>query len=399
MMRTLEPVSAQAKIRVVVVDDSATVRGFFMRWFDECDDLECVGAAANGLEAISMIPAARPDIVILDIEMPHMNGLEALPLIRIGAPNAAIIIASRLTRKNAELTLRCLQGGACEVLPKPQAGGEGDPLEEFRREMLQKVRALARAGSRSVLAPQPVPPPQLAVVQPSVAQRPAAKPRAPHPSARPTPPAATPSRIVPIPMTPIPMTMTRPRVIVIGASTGGPNACAELVAAIKPVIAQVPVVIAQHMPPVFTRVFSEHLAAATGVPCREATNGEPLLRGQVYVGPGGHHVTIAGSQAAPALAIDERPPVHFSRPSVDLLFISARDMFGAQAVGVVLTGMGSDGLDGARAMAAGGARIYAQDEASSVVWGMPGAVARAGLTQDVLPPSAIGAALQKAFGR
>lgn len=365
-----------ARVRVVVVDDSSTVRSFIARWLSESDDIELVGAAANGLEAISLVPAVKPDVVILDIEMPQMNGLEALPLIRIAAPQAAVIISSRLTRKNAELTLRCLQGGATEVVPKPGVDERSASLELFRTELMHKVRMLGRVGAgeprpevkRAPPAPRPAP----------VVERPTARLRV---------------------VAPEPAAAIAPRAILVGASTGGPNACAELIGAVKPLVARCPVVIAQHMPPVFTRVFAEHLSSATGVRCREAVHNEPLRAGHVYVGPGGHHITVAGSLHEPVLAIDARPPVRFSRPSVDLLFLSARDLFGAHAIGVVLTGMGSDGLEGARAMAAAGARIYAQDEASSVVWGMPGAVSRAGVAHAVMAPAEIAKTLLAAIGR
>lgn len=392
MRQLTEAKADRSRIRVVIVDDSSTVRGFLARWLSECDDLELVGSAANGLEAVSLVPVVKPDVIILDIEMPHMNGLEALPLIRIGAPNAAVIMSSRLTRKNAELTLRCLQGGATEVLPKPSSDSKMTSLEEFHRDMLHKVRSL---GRREHGAP---PPP--ALPRRPIAMTPAMRKVEPPVARQPSFIAAPPRPLTPIQSRPTPNVAShQPRAIMVGASTGGPNACAELIGALRPLIKRLPVVIAQHMPPVFTRVFAEHLASATDTSCREARHGEPLLAGHVYVGPGGHHVTISGSSSEPIISVDSRPPVRFSRPSVDLLFLSARDVFGAQAVGVVLTGMGSDGLEGARAMADAGARIYVQDEASSVVWGMPGAIARAGFAQDALPPARIGAALLSAVAR
>lgn len=384
---------APARIRVVVVDDSATVRGFLARWLSECDDIELVGSAANGLEAVSLAPVVKPDVIILDIEMPHMNGLEALPLIRIGAPDAAVVISSRLTRKNAELTLRCLQGGATEVLPKPSSDSKVASLEDFHRDMLHKVRSLGRRESAMSIASNPA---RSAIpISAPAARRVEPTPSLPQPPARKLAPriAAIGTQVQEQPRPAPQAAAVAPRAILVGASTGGPNACAELIGALRPLSSRLPIVIAQHMPPVFTRVFAEHLASATGAHCHEARDGEPLLAGRVYIGPGGHHVTVAGSASEPIIAVDSRPPVRFSRPSVDLLFLSARDVFGAQAVGVVLTGMGSDGLEGARAMAEAGARIYAQDEASSIVWGMPGAVARAGLACETLSPARIAAAL------
>ncbi len=363
-----------ARVRVVIVDDSSTVRGFLSRWFAESDDIEVVGAAANGLEAVSLIPTVKPDVVVLDIEMPHMNGLEALPLIKVGAPGAAIIVSSRLTRRNAELALRCLEAGASEIIPKPSTDENSAPLNEFRRDLTEKVRALGRNRGPRLLRPLPVRGPV----------------EAPVPRETPRAPLAPAKRAKPSPR---PMMDAPPRAIVVGASTGGPTACAEFIAALKPLIATTPVVIAQHMPAVFTRVFAEHLQSSTGAICHEAKHGDALKPGRVFIAPGGFHLTIVGAAAQAHLAVDDRPPVRFSRPSVDLLFESARDVFGGQAAAVILTGMGADGLEGARALAAAGARIYAQNEESSVVWGMPGAVARAGLAHDLAPPAEIAAAL------
>jgi two-component system chemotaxis response regulator CheB len=344
-----------APIRVVVVDDSAVARGFIARWIKSSDDVELVGVAVNGFEALSLIPSVDPDIVLLDIEMPQMNGLEALPLIRLAAPRVGVIILTRLMRRTGEIGAHCRDAGAMDVLAKPRADGGAALLHDFRTELLDRIRAVARRGEAAAL---------------------------PLNDGWPAPDVG-----------PRPLSALTPRAIVVGASTGGPNACADLLAAMKPLLRRVPVVIAQHMPPLFTRVFAESLARAADAPCREAVHGEALRPGQIVIGPGGHHVTLAGTADRPTLAVDERAPVRFSRPSVDLLFESACALFGGQVAAVVLSGMGSDGLAGARALAAAGAPVYVQDRASSVVWGMPGAIARAGLAQGAMPPAAIGAAL------
>ncbi|WP_342360437.1 chemotaxis-specific protein-glutamate methyltransferase CheB [Terrarubrum flagellatum] len=401
MTQLLPAASEMAPVRVVIVDDSSVARGFLARWISECDDLQLVGTAANGLEAITMIPAAKPDVVILDIEMPQMNGLEALPLIRIAAPEAAIIMSSRLTRKNAELALLCLQNGATEIIPKPSADERATPLPTYQQELLDKLRTVGRRGkieAQPLLTREPLSPFEI------ISRPLAAIPSPPRPKRAPA--REVHAAVVERPAPQAPPLQSSPahgshaaRAILVGASTGGPNACAEFITALKPLIARIPVIIAQHMPPVFTRVFGEHLAAASGVTCREARDGEALVRGHVYIAPGGHHIRISGAASAPTITLDHGPPVRFSRPSVDLLFHSAREVFGADVTAVVLTGMGSDGLEGARDLAAAGARIYVQDERSSVVWGMPGAIARAGLANEIATPSEIAAALVTQGGK
>ncbi|MET0605924.1 MAG: chemotaxis-specific protein-glutamate methyltransferase CheB [Beijerinckiaceae bacterium] len=344
------------RVRVVIVDDSVAVRGFIARWLNEFEDIEIVGSAADGREAVSLIAVVKPDVVILDIEMPQLNGIEALPLIRLGAPNSAVIVSSNLTRSNAELAMRCLESGAAEILPKPTAENNVVPLEDFKRELVDKVRAL---GGRQV--PR--------------------RPRRDRASAYPVVSAAS-----------LPASGS-PRVVLVGASTGGPTACIEFLTGLRPLVSTAPVVIAQHMPPIFTRVFADHLAVATDIPCCEATHGEALRAGRVYVAPGGRHLTLAGSPDRAKLVVDDRPPVRFSRPSIDLLFESGRDVFGADAAAVVLTGMGADGLEGARALVSAGARVYAQSEETSVVWGMPRAIARAGLASEIGAPAELAASL------
>ncbi len=374
-------------IRVMVVDDSVVVRGLIGRWIDEDPSLAVVASHRNGKLAVDDIARVMPDVVVLDIEMPEMDGLTALPLLLAKKPDLIVVMASSLTRRNAEVSLKALSLGATDYVPKPDSNSGISTSPEFKRELVEKVKALGlRARSRGgrPIAPRPTP------VTPAPAPQTASTASAPS-----TQPAATATR--PFQPPPAGKTITTrpygsavPRILAIGSSTGGPQALTKLFQAIGPSIGRVPVVVTQHMPATFTAILAEHIAKASGRPAAEGRHGERLEPGRVYVAPGGKHMVITKSGADPVIELNDLPPVNFCKPAVDPLFDSVSAVYGAAVLAVVLTGMGSDGANGARMIAGAGGSIIAQDEETSVVWGMPGAVAHAGVASEILALDAIG---------
>jgi two-component system chemotaxis response regulator CheB len=338
----------------MVVDDSAVVRGLVSRWLAEAPDIEVVSLQRNGRAAVEAIDETNPDIVILDIEMPEMDGMTALPLILRKKPGIPVVVASTLTRRNAEISLKALSLGARDYLPKPEGQHGLVSADDFRQQLLAKIRALGM--------PRPGLPRKTQAAQVSV----------------PTP--ARPD----VAITLRPASSVRPRVLVIGSSTGGPPALTRLMEELGGKLGGIPVLITQHMPPTFTGILAEHIAKASGRPAAEGRDGEPIVAGRIYVAPGGHHMLVQGG-AEPRIRLDDGPPVNFCRPAVDPLFSSAAAVYGPATLALVLTGMGQDGANGARSIATAGGTVLAQDEATSVVWGMPGATARAGVCSAVLP--------------
>lgn len=335
------------KTRVMVVDDSAVVRGLVARQLESDQDIEVVCTAANGELAIRELGRRTLDVVILDVEMPVMDGLTALARINVEHPTVRVIMASALTRKNAEISLKALALGAADYIAKPESGLAG--AEEFRRDLTSKIKAL---GVRTMRAERGAP----------------ARTLSPSP-----PPAGK----------------TRPLVLAIGASTGGPKALATLFEALKGGVEQ-PILLAQHMPATFTTLLAEQLQRVGQRPCLEARDGEPVLPGRCYVAPGGWHMTVELSGARPAIRLNQDPPEHFCRPAVDPMLRSAADVYGAGVFAAILTGMGADGANGCSAVVKAGGRFIVQDEATSVVWGMPGAAAATGLAESILPIEQIG---------
>jgi len=331
--------------RVLVVDDSAVVRGLVARWIDADPRLTLAATCPDGEQAVRRAAELQPDLVVLDVEMPRMDGLTALPLILKAAPRARVVMASTLTRQGAEVTVKALSLGAADYAAKPEAGHLGG-AEAYRAELLQKL---------VTLCPRLTPPPRVTVPMP----RPAAR-------------AST----------------ARPSIIAIGASTGGPQALREVVSAL-PADTRVPVLITQHMPPMFTAILAEHLSKL-GLPAAEAVDGEAIKPGRIYLAPGGFHMTVRTGKDGLQAALNEDPPVNYCRPAVDPLFMSLAATGARDVLAVVLTGMGSDGREGVRRLRTTGAQVIVQDQASSVVWGMPGAVAEAGLADMILPLSDIG---------
>lgn len=387
-------------VTVMIVDDAVVVRGLMSRWLSEHPDFDVVATARNGRTALDELDRFSPDIIILDLDMPEMDGLEALPLILKKCPATAVLISSTLTRRNAEISLRCLSLGALDYLPKPETNREVSTSLPFRQELVLKLEALAQSKGH-ILRQRTALDEMRALRRPADVDPRALQARTAPTAARTLQPT---SACAPLPVQPplFPRHLARmvsTRCLLIGASTGGPRAVADVLGSIGPMLAQVPVIVVQHMPPIFTSVFAEHLRTHTGRPSREPFDGERLLPGTIYVAPGGRHFGLGLSDGHAVARLDDGPPVNFCRPSVDVAFMDAAEIFGASALAVILTGMGHDGLGGARALMDRGAFIIAQDEATSTVWGMPGCVARAGLAQAILPLPEIGSAIGRLIER
>lgn len=368
-------------LRVMVVDDSAVIRGLISRWIEAEADLTVVASIRTGLDAVNQVVRVDPDVVVLDIEMPDMDGISALPLLLEKKRNLVIIMASTLTRRNAEISFKALSLGASDYIPKPESTREISAADVFKRDLIEKIRHLGARLRRPAVV---VSPPLSPVAQPV---------RAPLPrtSTGTMPPVAQPKLMV------RPFTAVVPRVLVIGSSTGGPQALMNLVAGIGPVIDQHPVLITQHMPPTFTTILAEHLARASGRPAHEAVDGEVVKAGQIYLAPGGRHMRVVRSGTSTVIALDDGPQINFCKPAVDPLFASAAEVWQAGILAVVLTGMGADGAKGAKTIVDAGGNVIAQDEATSVVWGMPGAVAHAGVCAAILPLDQIAPKVVRVF--
>jgi two-component system chemotaxis response regulator CheB len=367
----------QEPLRVMVVDDSVVIRGLISRWIASEPDMVVAASLRTGLDAVNQIERVNPDVAVLDIEMPELDGISALPQLLAKKRNLIIIMASTLTRRNAEISFKALSLGASDYIPKPESTREPAAAEIFRHDLIQKIRTLGAKVRRTVpvslsppLAPdrprEPLPRPPLApVAQPQLMRR--------------------------------AFGTQAPRVLLIGSSTGGPQALMTLVADLGPVIDRVPVLITQHMPPTFTTILAEHLARSSHRPAFEAVDGEIVKAGRIYLAPGGRHMRVVRHGVDAVIALDDGPPVNFCKPAVDPLFASAIDVWQGGTLAVVLTGMGSDGMRGGKEIVAAGGSVIAQDEATSVVWGMPGAAANAGICAAVLPLGQIAPKLVRLF--
>lgn len=382
-----------AAVRVAVVDDSVVVRGLLSRWLGETAGVEVVGTYRSGREIIDALPGAAPRIILLDLDMPDMDGLTALPLILAKSPDSRVIVVSSLSVHGAELTMRSLMKGATDYLPKPSNHREVSTSADFRQALIAKV--LAVGGVRTLPRQSPVPTARPVVPtarSPFPTHSPVARPTpvSPVASFRPAPPTALAADRSGGPRL-RPFERTRPKLVVIGASTGGPQALVLVLAKMRPALARVPIVIAQHMPPIFGAIFASHLKQHAGLPATEAVDGKPLVPGTIYLAPGGCHTVVRkkpdGQYVMAMLPSEARGPW---RPSIDLLFSSAAESYGNETLAIALTGMGRDGTEGATHLARRGANVVVQDEASSVVWGIPGSIAEAGLANALLPPEKLG---------
>lgn len=362
-------------LRIMVVDDSVVIRGMISRWIDAESDMVVAGSLRTGLDAVNQIERINPDVAVLDIEMPDLDGISALPQLLAKKPNLIVIMASTLTRRNAEISFKALSLGASDYIPKPESTREAGAAETFHRDLLQKIRHLGARVRKlaTTIASPPLAPAQLS---------------------RDAPGRATASAMPPVLQR---FGSVAPRVLLIGSSTGGPQALMTLVAGIGPLIDRVPVLITQHMPPTFTTILAEHLARVSGRPAHEGIDGEAVKAGQVYLAPGGRHMRVVRQGSGAVIVLDDGPQVNFCKPAVDPLFSSAIDIWQGAMTAVILTGMGSDGMRGGKEIVAAGGSVIAQDEATSVVWGMPGAAAHAGICAAILPLKDIAPKLIRLF--
>ena len=359
-------VSAPA-VRVMVCDDSVVIRSAVTRILEADPNIRVVARAENGRAALDALKLHDIDVVVLDIEMPVMDGLTALPLMLAADPSLRVIMASTLTLRGADVAMRALRLGAADYVPKPSALQiTGDT--RFGPELIEKVRGLAklRRGARALGVPAPVPtdPVPTDVAPPLRTSRP---PR------------------------------HMPCLLAIGSSTGGPNALFALVQSLPPRL-PVPVVMTQHMPATFTPILANHITRLGGMPCAEAQDGAPLRPGEILLAPGDRHLLIQRENGVLVARLSDAPQEHFCRPSVNPMLRSACEALDGRVLVVMLTGMGNDGLEGTRLVVEHGGAALAQDEASSVVWGMPGAIAREGLAYAILPLAKIGPKIMAMLG-
>ncbi len=406
----------QKKKRVLIVDDSAVIRGMIARMIQDEPDIEIVGSASNGQMAVQMYMRERPDLVLLDIEMPIMDGMEALKQIMQHDRSAKVVMCSTLTHKNAEISMQALALGAIDYLPKPESAREINASENFKQTLIRMVRSIAArgagtsySGGSGTSASPPAPPPT--AHRPSTPPPSSTPPSTPRPagdantytaSSSPAPLAsgqATPSSIPNIFKGEVtkrakPPSNWVPKIVAIGSSTGGPQA---LFAALKPLKnLPVPIVITQHMPATFTALLAQHIFAQTGIECFEGAENMPIENGKAYIAPGGKHMLLRkGEDGRVVIKIDDGPMENFCKPSVDPMLRSTLAIYGSKTLGVILTGMGTDGLEGMRQLVDAGGYLVAQDAETSVVWGMPGAVSKAGLCSEILPVQEIGSWVYK----
>jgi two-component system chemotaxis response regulator CheB len=344
-----------AKIRVLVVDDSVVIRRLLTDVLNQDADIEVAGTAPNGRIALAKLSQLNPDIVTLDIEMPELDGLATLPELRKDYPKLPVIMFSSLTERGAAATFEALSRGATDYVAKPSnVGSVAAGMQSVRDQLIPKIKALC---------------------------------------------AARPSEAFRSPAAPNVLPRTRPRVatrldaLVIGASTGGPRAVASILSELSADF-PLPIAIVQHMPPIFTKHWADRLQNDCNLRVSEAAGGEVLERGAVLVAPGDYHLELVRKGTSVVAALNQAPPENSCRPAVDVLFRSAANVYGSGCLGLVLTGMGSDGRRGAECIVAAGGAVLAQDEATSVVWGMPRAVVEAQLAAEVLPLGAIAKELQ-----
>jgi len=358
-------VDSQDSYRVMIVDDSAVIRGIINKWLSALPDIDVVASCRHGEDALRRLDKIDVDVIILDIEMPIMDGLTALPLILKKAPHVRVLMASTLTRRNADISIRAMTMGASDYVPKPESMTGGVSAGDFQHDLIDKVRALGAAVRGKVLGKT-----------------------APAAGGKKAPVAEVlkqPANLALKPASSVP-----PRIVAIGSSTGGPKALIEMMKSLAPALDGLPVVITQHMPPTFTAILAEHVAAATGRTACEGETGMKLEPGKIYVAPGGFHMLLEKKGADTLIRLDDSPAVNYCRPAVDPMIDSLVAIYGSAILACILTGMGHDGRDACIRLQEAGGTVVAQDEATSVVWGMPGAVAQAGICHQVLPLEKIG---------
>lgn len=347
-------------MRILIVDDSAVIRSVISRTLKEHADMNIVGLAIDGQMAVDKVKELKPDIVILDIEMPVMDGITALPLILQASPQTQVLICSALSERGADISIRALSLGAIECILKPSSGSVIS-AQDFQNKLISTIRSIA---------PTPIEPIEFT------------------PSASTTPstvaPASTTSTTISLRNDP---TIPSPQILAIGSSTGGPKVLMDILKDLQEL--PFPIVITQHMPKTFTTLLAEHITKNCGLPCSEGKEGEILKSGHAYVAPGEYHMTFKSTSLGTIICLNQEPFENFCRPSVDPMFRSLIAIYGKRTLGLILTGMGQDGLLSCTVLIESGGQIAAQNQKTSAVWGMPGAVAKAGLCSAVLPVNEI----------
>ncbi|MFZ1494245.1 MAG: chemotaxis response regulator protein-glutamate methylesterase [Candidatus Competibacter denitrificans] len=375
-----------AKIRLMLVDDSALIRRLLADVLTGDPMLEVVGQAPNGRVALEKLSVFNPDLIVLDVEMPEMDGLETLTEIRKRQPRLPVIMFSSITERGAIVTLEALARGANDYVTKPSnTGNMATALQRVRDDLIPRIKAFCRhltipsAVSASASASASAPtvarsagwvPFGRASVEPLVSPRPVSRPMAPV----------------------LPQLRQRVDIVVIGVSTGGPPALTTLLGRL-PATLPVPILIVQHMPPIFTRLLAERLATQSPLNIAEGVAGETVRPGVVRVAPGGSHMTLERQGTQVRLQLHQGEPENSCRPAADVLFRSAAEIYRGNTLALVMTGMGNDGLRGCEAIRKAGGQVLVQDEASSVVWGMPGFIAKAGLADGQIPLSQLASEL------
>ena len=363
----LSKTKTQPKCRVMLVDDSLVVRGILRKILMSDPSMEIVAGVGNGKLAVEELDKTDVDAVILDIEMPVMDGMTALPLMLKKKPDLVVLVASTLSLKNADISMKCLALGAKDYIPKPTTQTFAQDENGFKRELVEKLKTITqsiRERKQEALRP----------TMPRPAGGIAAKPAADY-ALR-------------------PLAQVRPEALVIGSSTGGPQALAEVLKGVQGKFKQ-PIFIAQHMPPLFTKSLAAHIERSSGMPTKEGEDGEVVKGGHIYVAPGDFHMEVVSRGANKVIKLTKSPPENFCRPSVNPLLRSVAMAYHGNALCAMLTGLGADGSQGAKNFTDAGGTIIAQDKATSVVWGMPGAVAEAGFCSAVMPLKSIQNALDK----
>jgi two-component system chemotaxis response regulator CheB len=350
---------------ILVVDDSLIFRHGVAEALSAESDLRVIGSVRNGVKAMEFIAARRPDLVTLDVEMPDMDGLATLEAIaqvnarQPSAPPIGVIMLSALTREGADTTIRALERGAFDFVGKPHTSSEQESIAYLKRELVPRIRQFAFRRGAGTGAPTPAP--QTAPATPTVART----------------------------------SRTAARAILIGVSTGGPRALADMMPDLCKVTT-LPILVVQHMPATFTASLAESLGKRCAHRSKEGEDGELVAAQTLYIAPGGRHMLVKrGPTGETIIALTDQPPENGCRPSVDVLFRSAASVFDGACIAIVMTGMGSDGAQSLRMLKRGGASTIAQDEATSVVWGMPGSAVETGHVDVVAPLMKIPAAVQQ----
>lgn len=370
------------QIHVMLVDDSAVIRGALTKIIEADISIKIVQSINNGELAIAAAAKTKPHVIILDVEMPIMDGLTALPKILEASPESRVIMFSSLTDKGADISIKALALGAVECIAKPSSAAGVGEGSEFQRQLISTIKGLVPIYERR--------PAEKNDAQPAAPSKPAEAPQA-HKNAAAT--AAAPSSSYTL-HDDTASYKGKPNLVMIGSSTGGPQALFEVIKSFSDF--DVPIVITQHMPATFTKLLAEHISTNTGVPAQEGAEGMTLENGQVYVAPGGKHMTLERESTFVKIRINDGPPENFCKPSVDPMFRSAIALYGNKILAVMLTGMGNDGLQSSKELVEKGGRLIAQDQETSIVWGMPGAVAQAGICSQVLPLKEIGPWVRRA---